>query len=769
MNGSVTRKALVLTVCVAALALGGCGGGGGGVRPEPISTAPVAPPPPPPPPPVPPPPPPPAPTTINYNDTEYQRSNGANAHVAIAAYNAGGTGRGIKIGVIDSGINPNLPEFAGRIDPASQDVAANRGLTDTEGHGTAVSATIVANREGAGIMGVAFESTIISLNTSNPNNCTAEDGCKHSDTAIGRAIDIARTNGARVINISLGGEGAGSAVLSAVSRATLAGIVVVISAGNEGEKPEGVNPAIFALRNAEVGNGLVIIAGAVDSNRRMATFSNKAGTGARDYLAALGVQVRTVDETGTAFLYSGTSFSSPIISGAAALLASAFPNLTGGQIVQLLLTSADDAGAPGTDTTFGRGILNIQRAFEPQGRTTLAGTGVPVSAATNGQGSSTMGDATGQAMAGAVILDGYSRAYALNLARTLSTAAQEKPLAQSLDGGEVRTAAATAGATSVAITVKRNLNAPMSIGMDRLGISYEDSRKAKVIAGMAVSRLTPRTAIAFGFSEGGRALQQRLTGHAQNAFLVARDPMTRSGFFADASNSIGIRQNVGSLGLTVTSERGKVWRDGIKQALGEPRYDIGAVTADRVVGPATLSLGASRLKEESTVLGGNFSSAFSSAGATSYFVDATASYDLGQGWGAYGSYRRGWTNLPGTGGLVQEGRFSTSAWAFDLSKRNALAPGDKLAVRVMQPLRVRGGGLNMQVPISYDYATLAVGYEDRFLSLTPTAREIDFETAYSRPLLGGELGLNAFYRRNPGHIRTVADDIGGAIRFTLGF
>jgi hypothetical protein len=75
----------------------------------------------------------------------------------------------------------------------------------------------------------------------------------------------------------------------------------------------------------------------------------------------------------------------------------------------------------------------------------------------------------------------------------------------------------------------------------------------------------------------------------------------------------------------------------------------------------------------------------------------------------------------------------------------------------------------MSIPTSYDYATLAVGYEDRFLSLTPSAREIDFETAYSRPLLGGDLGLNAFYRKNPGHIATASDDVGGAIRFTLGF
>ena len=238
MAGSAAKTGLILSVCVAALALAGCGGGGSGPRPAPT---PIAPPrrlrPPPASAAAPPPPPPPS---GNFNDTEYQRSSGATSSGAIAAWDAGGRGQGVTVGVVDSGINPNLSEFAGRIHPASQDVAASRGVTDTEGHGTAVSGVIAMNRDGSGAMGVAFESQILSLNTSNPNDCSAEDGCRHRDGDIARAIDIARVNGARVVNISLGGDGVGSAVLSAVSRAVAAGMVIVISAGNDG----GVAPRI---------------------------------------------------------------------------------------------------------------------------------------------------------------------------------------------------------------------------------------------------------------------------------------------------------------------------------------------------------------------------------------------------------------------------------------------------------------------------------------------------------------------------------------------
>ena len=72
-------------------------------------------------------------------------------------------------------------------------------------------------------------------------------------------------------------------------------------------------------------------------------------------------------------LFSGTSFATPQVAGAVALLAQAFPNLTGQQIVRLLLDSARDAGAAGIDATYGAGILDIASAFAPRGAMTLAG------------------------------------------------------------------------------------------------------------------------------------------------------------------------------------------------------------------------------------------------------------------------------------------------------------------------------------------------------------------------------------------------------------
>jgi hypothetical protein len=703
----------------------------------------------------------------NYNDSEYARSNGGASHLAIAAYNKGATGQGVKIAVVDSGINPNLPEFAGKIDPGSQDVAGFRGITDTEGHGTAVSAVAAAARDGLGTMGVAFDSTILSFNTASPGKCDDDKGCDHSDPNIAKAIDLARTNGAKVINISLGGADPAGIVNDAIARAASAGILVVLSAGNNGKESTGGNPEGFALSASAAGN--VIIAGAINSSRQIADFSNRAGSGAAVYLTALGAGVRAPDHNGTTYLWSGTSFSAPVISGAAALLASAFPNLTGQQIMQILFGSADDAGAPGTDPVFGRGILNIERAFQPQGSLSLPnGQTVDVTAGSSG-GSTTMGDAK-TSMGGMVVLDGFSRAYTMTLLSALQRAEQDRLLGRAFQPG-LRTATAGARGVAVSITVDRRLTGQPEVGLAQLGLTYDDARKARVVSGVAISRLSPRLSMALGLAESGKTLERRLTGHYRDAFLVAQDPMSRMGFQGDSAGALGVRHSFGRTGLTVTAERGQVLQPGFDRSLLQPRYGIFSIAADRRVGRARLSLGTTRLDEQSTVFGARFSPLIGAGGGTSWFADAGAAVALGGGWDASLGYRLGWTAIPAAAGLAQSGRLRSDAWSVDIGRTGALRPGDRFALRLMQPLRVRSGGFDLSVPVSYSYDTLSAGYESRFLNLAPTGREIDLEAAYGIGLFAGagHLSANAFARRHPGNVADMDPDLGAAIRFTLGF
>jgi len=209
----------------------------------------------------------------------------------------------------------------------------------------------------------------------------------------------------------------------------------------------------------------------------------------------------------------------------------------------------------------------------------------------------------------------------------------------------------------------------------------------------------------------------------------------------------------------------------VDRSIAQPRYASGAVSLDRQVGRAVLSLGATHLQEQATVLGARFSPTIGVGGGASWFADAGASFDLGRGWDASAAYRRGWTAVAGGGGLAQGGRLVTDAWTLDFGKSNALRAGDRFALRLMQPLRVRSGGFDLSVPVSYSYDTLTAGYEDRFFNLAPTGREIDLEAGYGLDLFAGSghLSANAFARRDPGNVAAMKDDLGAAIRFTLGF
>jgi hypothetical protein len=761
---SSVSSALALALSVAA-----CSGGDGGLSPAPIA-APISSTPTPTSTPAPTPTPTP---TGSYDTAEYRRSNAAVAANAIAAYNSGATGAGIKIGVVDSGINPALSEFAGKIDPASRDVAGTRALSDEDGHGTAVADVAAGLKDDLGIQGVAFNSTIVALRADDPGSCATPKtdtggGCNFFDSAIAAGIDAARLAGARVINLSLGGSAPGTLLLNAISNATSAGIVIVISAGNDGEKPEGVNPDPFALVPAAAGSGNVIIAGSVGVSdgaggtdaSQLSIFSNKAGTGANYYLTALGYRDQAISTDGKYYYWSGTSFSAPTISGAVALLAQAFPNLTGKQIVDILFKSADDLGATGTDTVFGRGRLNIARAFQPIGTTSLAGSQIAVTGS-NGSMPAAAGDATTTASYGAIVLDGYSRAYAVDLAKTLRVADQSRPLERAL-GGMTQAAGAAVGKFSVAMTVSLTPGREREVELARLGIGPGDARRARLIAGSAIARIDGKTAAAFGFAEGAKAMERRLSGAEAGAFLIARDSSADNGFSARRGASMALRRQVGPVGVTLSAENGRVWQDVATTATGSP-YKLMAVAVDKRLGRTWLSGGISRLDEHQTLLGGRLGGALGGGGSTSLFLDLEARREFGNGWSASLASRRGWTSFGA-------GKFQSDAYAVDLAKTGLLSGNDRIGFRLAQPLRIATGGFATMLPTAYNYSTMqATNSLERF-SLSPTGRELDAELSYGRSVTdSGWLGGNLFMRRQPGHIAAADNDLGGAIRFTLGF
>lgn len=767
----MTGKArlLVATSMPLFIALAGCGGGGGGGTAINSAPTPAAAPNP-----VPPPPPPPPPS-INIDTAEFNNSAGISHANAAVAYDEGVTGAGITVAVLDSGIDEDNSEFAGRISAASRDVAGNRGIDDDSGHGTSVSAVIAANRDNANVVGMAFDSTLLVLRTDEPGSCAdPEEGCRHNTGDLASAIDIAVQNNARAINISLGGGDTTQRLRNAIGRAANAGVVVVISAGNGGQDPEGDNPdGLAQIALIPEANGHVIIAGSVNQNDAISDFSNRAGNGQNVYLAALGERVRSFDETGTNFLFSGTSYSAPQITAAVALLASAFPNLTGSEIVQLLFQSARDGGTVGDDPVYGQGILDLTEAFQPQGSTSLAGSAEPLNITGNTTLSAPMGDAPQSGM-GAVILDGFSRAFAVDLADTVRRSTPSMQLADSLAvnrGGQF--IAPAGGHAMLAFTIDARAT---QTRIAQLALRGEDAERARVTAGMIAAQLNASTRIAFAISQDGGSVGARLNGRVRPAFLIARDAMGDSGFASRANTSFALHRQIGTVGLTMIAERGQALspRHSDISIAGdgwlESPYTVMGIAADRQWGGLRFDGGLSVMAEDETFLGARFNKALGGGqGATSLFTDIAVRWAGPNGWSIGGDMRHGWSFANGSSAVLRGGTLRSFAASADISKTGITTHDDRLSLRIAQPLRAYRGGLRLTLPTSYDYDLRTPGYENRFFNLAPEGRQIDMEAAYSRKIGPAWLTGHLFYRRDPGNFAAIDDDMGGAIRFTLGF
>ncbi len=747
-----SRPLLLASAVVPAILLAGCGGGGGGggvaSTPAPAPAPAAAPPPAPTPPPAP---------VVNYDTAEYRRSNAAAQAQALTAYNAGATGSGIVVGVVDSGVDATSAEFAGRISPASNDFAGSRGIQDGAGHGTAVSSVLLGGKNDSGTHGVALGATLFVGRTDSPGSCaasvTSPGGCSHNDNAIAAALDAAVAARARVVNISLGGSPANMLLRSAVDRATAAGTIIVFSAGNQGvtDPTAAANPDPLAqIANDPIARGLVIVAGSVDSTRALSDFSNRAGNTAPAYLTALGREVRSIDQTGRAFLYSGTSFAAPVVAGALALLAQAFPQLSAAQLVDLLYRSADDRGAAGIDAVFGRGEVNIARAFQPQGSTSLPGTAVAVSLTGNAMLSGAMGDAAKGGL-GALVRDMYGRDFDVDLSGTVERTPLQRPLEGALAQG-ARHMQAARGRTSFALTIDDRL------GAQPLMLSQRTAEASRVLAGAMALRVSKDLMLGIGAGRGADGLVPSERDRGTPAFLIGDRSLDRAPVGAFA-----MRQRIGGIGLTLSAEAGdmRLWERGLTGPRfdGYRRYAYSQVSAgiDAVRGPLTLTGRLTQMREDATILGGRFGAALGGSGATSWFADAGAGLAFGA-WRLDAAYRRGWTRV-GANSLRGGSTIESEAMSASLATTGLMHPDDTLGVRWSQPLRVSGGGLNLTLP----------GTSAQFLPLDPSGRERDWEAVYVRPLGKGWITGNVFLRQQPGHFATAPDDLGAAVRYSLNF
>ncbi|MDX3352794.1 S8 family serine peptidase [Streptomyces sp. ME01-24h] len=266
---------------------------------------------------------------------------------APVAWERGYDGTGVTVAVLDTGIDATHPDVAASIVGKVDFTGSPTGTKDGHGHGTHVASTVLGSGAASkGLRkGVAPGAKLLVGKVCDDNGQCPDDG-------IIAAMDWAAHSGAKVVNMSLGGDPTDgtdpmSQALNELSRAT--GTLFVAAAGNSGFIPQKVVAPSVADEALSVA--------AVDKNGDMASFSNRGpriGDGAaKPDIAAPGVGIVAARAAGTSMgapvdayytASDGTSMATPHVAGAAAIVAQQHPELSGQQIKALLMDTADDLG-----------------------------------------------------------------------------------------------------------------------------------------------------------------------------------------------------------------------------------------------------------------------------------------------------------------------------------------------------------------------------------------------------------------------------------------
>ena len=251
-------------------------------------------------------------------------------------------GEGIKVGVIDTGVDVNHIDLRDRIKKYRN--FTKEDFYDYNGHGTHVCGTIGASKNNIGIVGVAPRcSLFVAKAFSKDGTCEESSIISALKWLISEKVDV--------INMSFAADNFTKEYYEVIKESDKNNIVMVAAAGNEGDNRIGY-PAKFKE---------IICVGAVDYDKKKSYFSS---TGDRIDVSAAGSDILSCYPGGRYAVISGTSMATPVITGCIALIKAKGlkrlkRNLTPEEIKLILAMNSHDLGSPGKDNVYGYGLFSF--------------------------------------------------------------------------------------------------------------------------------------------------------------------------------------------------------------------------------------------------------------------------------------------------------------------------------------------------------------------------------------------------------------------------
>ena len=284
--------------------------------------------------------------------------------LGIPAAQAISQGEGVTVAVIDTGVTANQPDIAGSVLDGFDTTpgSTGNGQQDTNGHGTQMAAIIAGHGHGPGnadgVLGVAPRAKILPIKLDEQHNAFAL-----ASQVVAAGIDAAVARGAKVINASFAAP-LDETVHQAVLRALDHDVVFVAGGGNTGQVTDALGTRDKEIVAPAFFTGVLAICG-TDRNGNHADVSIPAPPGGFVQFAVCAPAVDAVaaQPNGTYVIREGTSISSAIVAGVAALIRAKYPTMPAYEVANRIIATATPKGDP---RLYGHGIVNPVAALTAQ-------------------------------------------------------------------------------------------------------------------------------------------------------------------------------------------------------------------------------------------------------------------------------------------------------------------------------------------------------------------------------------------------------------------
>jgi subtilase-type serine protease len=747
----------LIPLLLAALLLNACGGGGGGSAGGGAGyTVPSC-------------------NDSGTRDTEYlfmgkygDGGNGLTRVCASAAYARGATGAGIKVAVLDTGIDINflgnvyhteLDDNVASFTTGSDLIASDNFPNDEDGHGSHVAGIIAGENNGSGYHGVAYDADLYIYKVLNDSGSSVGN-------SVANGVNKARTDGVDIMNLSLGSNTTigtdcnsaasceallGSTNYSALEAAGAAGKILVWAAGNEGNSSPSVDSGSAIYDDDFKETTVIVVASGTDgkigstSNGWTSGGSNKCGIASAICITAPGTLLYSamLNSNSFAAASTGTSMAAPMVSGGLALIKQEFSSLTNAQVVDRLFATALDTDEYSQSSIYGHGMMNLNAATASVGSL--------------------------QTIAGSNLLDDPSASYydlannsftssaAFSNALNNALESQTMEVYDSFDRANFKTNVSsffTSGSYTSQNTIENH--------MSRLEPKTTKKVKNKNLYGSFTVETDGNYIESSMFQSAGDFLTLGFN-QSTNSFENEVDPL--SNFFNDSNfgNNYLVNPyfNTGSgqdyfMSFNTNSSFGF---DTFTNANGNDlglAFNLNPLSSSnegtKNAGDLQVVFGANY--EQNKFLNSTSSGVFATGDlSNTNFTGVKYKKNLGDDFTFVGSGFAGYTYIDKAAGSYIDSStpLLTSSFTLGLAKANFIKKDQRIGFFINQPQRVEDGSLNLRVPTSSD-RDRTVTYSNLNVDLEPDSRQINFDIVFNKIITeSSNLSANLTHVQNGDH------------------